>query len=163
MPHQELYSVLFTIGSFNILSYFFALAITVYRFRKINSTVLCIGIVFMFQSLMLVIRDPLLALDSREAWYSTWVVINGFIVYALYKSHKVLEVNLAQITNRVALLHLMMVFVQIARYMEREYLGGEFLDAWYYIAVQAINISLSLVVLVTAIKDKKEKMVGIYV
>lgn len=163
MSIQELYPILATIGSYNIVAYFFALSIAVYRFRRINSTVLCIGIVFMFQSLMLVIRDPLLALESREAWYGTWVVINCLIVSALYKSHKVLKVNLAKLTNTVALFHVILAFVQTARYMEREYLGGEFLDAWYYISIQTLNISLALVVLATAIKDKKEKRVGIYV
>lgn len=163
MEVQELYTVLRAIESNILLVYFFALGFSVHRFRRINSTVLCIGLVFVLQSLMMLIRDPLLALQSREAWYGGWILFDVLTVFLLYKVHDILNVNLAKITNIVAFTYVVSAFIHTARYIERQHFGGEQLDAWYYIAVNTINISLAVIVLATAIKDKKEKLVGMYV
>ena len=163
MTAEQLNSVLFSIGNNTLIAHFFALSIAVYRFRRINSTVLCLGLVFMLGSLMQLVYQPLLDLGSRELWYGTWVVSCAITVYLLYKVHEVLKVNLAKVTNVVAFTYVVSAFVHAIRYIEREHFGGQYLDAWYYIAINTINISLAVVLLVTAIKDKKEKLVGMYV
>lgn len=160
---ESLYSVLFAIGQNTLIAFFFALMIAVSRYRRINSTVLCIGLVFTFQSLMLLLRDPLLALNSREVWYGTWTLIDVLVVCSIYKSHQALKVNLARVSNAVALTYVVSAFIHTLRYIEREHFGGEYLDSWYYIAVNTINISLAIYVLGTVLRDKKEKLVGLYV
>lgn len=160
---ESFYSLLFAIGQNTLIAYLFALAIAVYRFRRINSTILCVGLVFMMQSFMQLIYHPLLEAGSRELWYGVWTAIDVFTVYLFYKTHQALKVNLAHITNTVALTYVVSAFIHTLRYIEREHFGGEYLDSWYYIAVNTINISLAIYVLGTVLRDKKEKLVGLYV
>ena len=160
---KALYSTFEAISLWAGVVLFIALLIAVYRFRLINSTVICAGVTFMMYSLMHLIHKPLLTLESREIWYGTWVFLYGASVFLLYKSHDVLKVNLAKVTNKIAFTFCVGMFVQTARYMDREYFGGVYLEVFYPVAVNTVNISLAAILLVTTIKDKKEKLVGLYV
>lgn len=156
-------SILEATSQSTIFIYSLALAITVYNFRKINSTVLCFGLVLISQSIMHWLEAPLLELNSILPWYGSWIFINGFTVYLLYTSHKVLKINLAQVVNRVATLYLLAVFVQVARFIDIEHFDAQYLKHFYYLGVNTVNICLGFVILITAIKDKEEKLVGLHV
>lgn len=152
---------LIAIGS--VFGLFIALLIAFYRFRVINSTVISTVVTLMSYSLMEVIHDPLLTTESREAWYGTWTFLYGISVWLLYKLHDLLKINLAKVTNKVAFTFCAGMFMQIARYLDRQYFGGEYLEQIYPIAINTINIALPTILLITVIKDKKEKLVGLYV
>lgn len=160
---QPLYYAFESIAVGSLIGLFVALLIAIYRFRVINSTVLCAVITFMTYSLMEALNEPLLALESREAWYGTWAFLYGASALLLYKSHDILKVNLATVTNKVAFTLCVGMFTQIARYIDRQHFGGEYLEVFYPIAINTVNISLAAILLVTVIKDKKEKLVGLYV
>lgn len=160
---EAFYSIFEATSQSTIFIYSFALILAVYHFRKINSTVLCFGIVLITQSIMYSIEEPLLALNAVTPWYGTWIFINGFSVYLLYTSHKVLKINLAQVVNQVASLYLLSMFVQVARFIDIEHFDAQYLQHFYYIGVNAANICLAILVLVTAVKDKQEKLAGLYV
>ena len=160
---QALYPIFETISLCAGIILFIALLIAVYRFRLINSTVICAGITFMMYSLMHLMHEPLLALESREAWYGSWAFIYGASVFLLYKSHQVLKVNVAKVTNRVAVTNCIAICIQTTRYLDRQYFGGVYLEMFYPVAVNTVNISLASVLLMTVVKDKKEKLVGLYV
>lgn len=160
---ESLYSTFETISEWVGFVLFLALLIAVYRFRIINSTVICVSLTFMMYSLMHFINEPLLAFNSREVWYGSWVMINGVTVYLLYKAHDVLKVNLARVTNKVAFTYCVAACAHTARYIDRQHFGGEHLEVLYPLAINTINISLAAIILVTVMKDKKEKLVGLYV
>lgn len=160
---ESFYSIFESITESTIFIYSFALILVVHRFRKINSTVLCFGLVLMSQSIMNWIETPLLELNSIRPWYGTWIFIYGFTVYLLYSSHKVLKVNLAQVVNRVATLYLLSMFVQVARFIDIEHFDAQYLKHFYYLGVNFMNICLAVLILTTAVKDKEEKMVGLHV
>lgn len=158
---EELYTVLKFIGDGLPVIYFVALAIAISKYKVVNSTVICIALLFAMDSLMNVIRDPLLSLDSRETWYGTWIALDGAMVFLLYKTHSVLKVNLAKITNTVAWAYVVLAFVQTTRYMDRSFFDGTILNDWYYILVSAINISVAVLIVFSLFKE--EKLVGLYI
>lgn len=160
---SSFYSIFEIISEGTLVIYFFSLLIVVSRFRTINSTVVCILVVFMMESLMSLFEKPLLKFDSRELWYGTWIIMCTLTVFLLYQSHKVLKLNLAKVTNMVAFTYLVSTFIQIADYIDREHFSGNYLETFYPVAVHTINISLAAIILFTAIKHKKEKLVGWYV
>lgn len=160
---ESLYPAFSAVGEASLIVYFFALSVAVYRSRIINSTIICVGLVFIMQSLMRLIRDPLIEFGSREAWYGSWTVFYILTVYLLYKAHDVLEINLAKLTNRVAFTFCIGACVHTSRYIDRQYFGGVYLETFYPLAINTINVSLAAMVLITVIKDKKEKLVGLYV
>ena len=160
---EQLYTVLGYIERILFIAYSFALVISVFQFRVVNSTVICVSVLSAMQILMLLLQQPLLDSGSQELWYGAWTFINVFIIFCLYKIHELLKVNLAEITNKVAFACLLMACVQTIRYIERQNFGGEFLDSWYYLSVNTINVYLAITVLWTVVKDKQEKQVGLYV
>ena len=153
--------VLRALGDSFPVIYFFALAFAITKFKQVNSTVICIALLFAMESLMNIIREPLLSLDSREAWYGTWTLLHVVTVALLYKTHALLKVNLAKITNMVALANVSLACVQTMRYMERSLFNGAFFESWYYLSVSAINVSVALIVIYSVFKE--EKPVGMYV
>ncbi len=160
---ESLYYVLDHIQRAVLSTYCIALVVAIYRFRVVNSTVICVSLLFAMEVFMDVIAEPLLDSASQELWYGTWTFLFVFIIYALYKMHDILKVNLAEITNRVAFVCWLMACVQTIRYIERQNFGGEYLDSWYYLSVNTINVYLAITVLWTVVKDKQEKQVGLYV
>ena len=158
---EELYPVIFSIDDSFPIIYFVGLAIAIYKYRVVNSTVLCLSLLFAMDSLMNIIRDPLLALDSREVWYGTWIILDGLMVFMLYKSHSLLKVNLAKIANTVAWAYVVLAFVQTLRYMDRAFLEGAILDDSYHLMISAINISVATLVMLSLFKE--EKPVGLYI
>lgn len=158
-----LYYTFDVIAISSVFGLFLALLIAICRFRVINSTVIASVVTLMSYSFMEVIHDPLLAVESREAWYGTWAILYGLSTWLLYKLHDVLKVNLAKVSNRVAFTFCAGMIMQIARYLDRQYFGGDYLEQIYPVAINTINISLPVILLVTALKDKKEKLVGLYV
>ncbi len=160
---KHLYPIFENLAVGSTFVMFLAFLIAVNRFRLINSTVICSGLALLMYSLMNIMREPLLLLESREAWYGTWTMMCGLSVYLLYKSHDVLKVNLAKVTNRVAFVFCISACVHTARYIDRQHFGGQYLETFYPLAINTINISLAIIILVTVLKDKKEKLVGLYV
>lgn len=159
----SLYATFELISEWSGIGLLLALLIAVHRFRVINSTVISVGITFIVYSLMEFINKPLLAIESREVWYGTWVIIDVFTVHSLYKAHDTLKVNIAKITNRVAFTFCFSAVIHTLRYIDRKYFAGEHLETLYPVAINTINISLAVMALTTVIKDKKEKLVGLYV
>lgn len=160
---DTLYSTIALIEKSLLFLYLIIFAIAIYRFRIINSTVICTGLLFIMETVMNWIRSPLLELGSKEAWYGTWVFLYVLTIIVLYKTHHTLKINLSRMANIIAYTQLVSAGIHTIRYLEREHFGGEYLDAWYYLAVNSVNISLMLFVMFTVIKDKKEKLVGLYV
>ncbi len=158
---EHLYSVFEYIDDSLSIVYFMALFVAVYRYRVVNSTVICIALLLAMEALMNFIREPLLSLNFREAWYGTWILLDGLMVFLLYKTHSVLKVNLAKITNTVAWAYVMLAFVQTTRYMDRVFLDGALLNDWYYLMINAINVSVAILVVLSLLKE--EKPVGIYI
>ena len=160
---ESLYPIYSAIGEASLIVYFFALIVVVHRYRLINSTIICIGLVFMMQSLMRLLREPLMEFGSREVWYGSWTIFYVLTAYMLYKTHDVLKVNLAQLTNRVAFTFCIGACIHTARYIDRQHFGGAYLDTFYPLAINTINVSLAAMVMITVAKDKKERLVGLYV
>ena len=158
---EELYPIVFSIGDSFPMIFFLALVFAIYKYRVVNSTVICIALLFAMDSLMNILRGPLLALDSREVWYGTWIALDGLMVFMLYKSHSVLNVNLAKITNTVAWSYVVLAFIQTARYMDRSFFDGVILNDWYHLLINAVNISVAALVVLSLFKE--EKPVGLYI
>lgn len=158
---EHLYSAFEYIdGSFPIV-YFMILAIAICKYRAVNSTVICIVLLLAMESLMNFIREPLLSLDSREVWYGVWIALDGLMIFLLYKTHSILKVNLAEITNTVAWAYVVLAFVQTARYMDKAFLDGTVLNDGYYLMINTINVSVVLLVALSLFKE--ERPVGIYI
>lgn len=158
---QHLYTAFEFIGDSYRVVYFTALVVAVYKYRVVNSTVICIALLLAMESLMNFIREPLLSLNSNEIWYGTWIALDGLMIVLLYQSHKVLKVNLAQLTNTVAWAYVVLAFVQAARYMDRSFFEGVILNDWYYLMINAISVSVALLVVLSLFKE--EKTVGLYI
>lgn len=158
---RHLYEAFDYIANILPVTYFIALVIAVYQYRRVNSTVICIALLLAMESSMNIINEPLLSLNSREVWYGTWIALDGLMVFLLYRTHSVLKINLAKITNTVAWAYVVLAFVQTARYMDRSFLDGALLNDWYYLIINTINISVALLVVLSLFKE--EKPVGIYI
>lgn len=160
---ESIYTAIDYIENSLLIVYLLSFGIAVHRFRIINSTVICVGLLFIMEAIMNWLKAPLLEFNSREVWYGTWIFLYIATIVLLYKIHHVLKVNIISLTNTIAYTCLISAAIHAARYIEREHFGGEYLDTWYYLAVNTINISLALIILMTVVRHKKEKLVGLYV
>ena len=160
---EALYSAFDSIGESLHIFYCLALLLAVYKYREVNSTIICITVLCVMELLMNQISNPLLLSGTLEIWYGAWILCYSATVYLLYKTHRVLKVNLAKLVNTVAFAHVVLSFTQAFRYVDRAFLGGEHLDMWYYLAINSLNISVALIVLFTLVREKEEKRVGLYI
>ena len=158
-----LYTTLELLEDSLIIIYCFALMFAVYKFKEVNSSVICVAILFCMECIAGFIDEPLLSLNSWEVWYGAWILYDCLLVFFLYKTHKLLKVNLAKIINLVALSHVIKAWIHAFRYIERTFLDGQHLDTWYVVAISSINTTIAIIVIFTLLKDKEEKRVGIYI
>lgn len=158
-----LYGVFDSIGQSIHIVYCVALVIAVYKYREINSTVICIAVLCVMEQIMTWLSGPLFALNSWEAWYGGWIALNAILIVVLYEAHKVLKVNLAKLVNTVALAQIICASIQVIRYIERCFFQGDRLDPWYPVAINSVNVSVAIIVVFTLIREKEEKRVGLYI
>ncbi len=159
---EVLYTIFDVMQDSLIIVYCIILMLAIYKFKEVNSSVICVAVLFCMECISDFIDGPLLS-SSWEIWYGAWVVYDILVVLTLYKAHKLLKINLAKITNAVAFAYVIKAWVHTFRYIERSFFGGEHLDTWYYLAINSINISIVIIVIFTLLKDKEEKRVGLYI
>jgi hypothetical protein len=158
-----LYELFDRLADWYIIAYCLLFVSAICKYKEVNSTFVVIGLLFCLECISVFIQEPLLEIGSWEAWYGTWIFLNALMVVGLYEIHGLLKINLSTIANTVALSQIAQACVQTYRYIERSFFGAEYLDTWYYVAVNSINFSIILVVLFTLIKEKGEKRVGLYI
>lgn len=158
-----LYGLFDSIGQSIHIVYCVALVIAVYKYREINSTVICIAVLCVMEQIMTWLSGPLFALNSWEAWYGGWIALNAIFIVVLYETHKVLKVNLAKLVNTVALAQIICASIQVIRYIERCFFQGERFDPWYSVAINSVNVSVAIIVVFTLIREKEERRVGLYI
>lgn len=160
---EVLYAAFDFIREWFIVIYSLSLIFAVCKFKEINSTVVVIALLLCLECLSDYIESPLLSLGSWEAWYGGWIALDVLMIVALYESHRLLKINLAKITHAVVMAQISTIAIQTFRYIERSFLDGQQFDAWYYVAINSVNISVAIIVILTLIKQREEKRVGLYI
>lgn len=158
-----LYAAFDYIREWIIVIYSLSLIIAVCKFKEMNSTVITIALLLCLECLSDYVEAPLLSVGSWEAWYGGWIALDVLMIFALYEAHRFLQINLAKISNTVVLAQICTSSVQAYRYIERSFFDGQQFDAWYYLAINSINISIAIIVVLTLIKQREEKHVGLYI
>lgn len=158
-----LYSFFDTIGESFYIIYSVALLVAVYKYREMNSTIIVVALLLCIDCISGYIKNPLLSLGSWEAWYGGWIVIDVLLIFLIYEAHRMLKVSLTKFANTVALAQLCSMSVQTVRYIERSFFDGQQFDTWYYLAINSINVSVAIIVVMTVLRQKEEKHVGLYI
>lgn len=158
-----LYAAFDLIREWFIVIYSFSLVFAVCKFKEINSTVIVVALILCSSCLSDYIETPLLSLGSWEAWYGSWIMIDALLILLIYEAHRMLNVNLTKLANTVALAQLCTMSVQTIRYIERSFFEGQHFDTWYYIAINSVNASITIIIVMTLLRQKEEKHVGLYI
>lgn len=75
---------------------------------------------------------------SEYIWYITWAILALFLMYLILRETKA-HPNLQKITVPIAFLVLVVVFIEMARYLERNFTDYEIVKSVYGVGSMAVN------------------------
>lgn len=127
--------------------------VSIYKYKEVNSYVLCAVLALIFHQLLVSIDYVLWSIvidvaDSgrkslaRYIWYGTWVALDLVFISVIYLSHKLLNISTTKHSEFLSLSYLAMLTLQIVGNIDAFYIQSELINAIYQYGIPSINIGI---------------------
>lgn len=155
------------IDDFVFVLYLTALIFSFYKYRALNSTVLTLINLVIFDYIFVNIREPLKSYVMHcfnngsgdlgiFLWYAPWAALNALFIYTLYKFHVWFNRSTTFFSDVCKNTYFILFFLQFAGYIDHKVFNFDWFHLVYTYAIPVINITLfCFVFFVLTFKDKK--------
>jgi len=154
MGSAELFSLLDVIQQQTLRVSALALAVYLYKFRKLDSFTIVLALMCCADLLHMGAENGLYLLYeshpelAKRAWYFTFAFADFLFAFAAYKACDMANVNVGKIARVMMLTYLFLGFCQLIRYADRFLINTDALGGFYSAITPAVNSCIAITVLI---------------
>lgn len=114
-------------------------------------------IVLCFNSLMLIIENPIQHIEDidlyRFLWYNSFAVCTIFVIFFIRVAHLHKKIPLSLYAKLIMRNYSVLGFIQFIGYWDQLTFNSAFVDSFYRIGVPSIGLAISIIFLGALLKD----------
>lgn len=156
--------IVFGIGRLQWLISFIGLLFAVKYLKESTSILIALATLVTSNAIMSIGTLLLVRIEDietlRVAWYSFFSVVNTITVISMHYLHKLKCVQFDKFSITISLSFVVLCFLQVSRYLDRFVFHTNILDSFYTAGINAVNISIGVLVITVLIKKKSKEVLA---